>query len=338
MPNALGVLRHLVPAPTLNTVTFRRRGFPVEPNPVTRRVEGVPLAVVQGFQYGADYSDPAHLAQLLDGIDPLYRSLAYEGAIGALVLRDIMAGGRSHRARDFVRGPAAPHSMLAYIGCGLVLARLPRRLWERAIPVFDADPLLPWMRWVAIDGYAFDKAYFNPKRWAFGHQLPRPYPLEGAPEYFQAVFDQGIGRAIWFIFGGNTEPIPDVIQGFPQHRRADLWSGIGATAAYIGGPSRSRLQALAAAAAGYRADMAVGAVSAIKARHHAGYVPETTDLAADVICGGSVAEAVALAEAATPAGPEAATPAGPDAPAPAYIQWRSRIRAEFIGLTAQRWR
>ncbi|MBO0864113.1 MAG: DUF1702 family protein, partial [Mycobacterium sp.] len=292
----LGVLRRMVPAPTMNDITFAQRGFPVKPNPLSRRIERVPRAVLEGFQYGADHTDLEEIARRLDWIDPEYRSLAYEGAIGALILRDLLAGSRSHRAEEFVRGVAAPHAMLAYIGCGLVLARLPRALWSRAIPRFDSDPLLPLLRWSAIDGYGFDKAYFDPKRWVFAHAVPKPYPFDGARDYFLPAFDQGVGRALWFIFGGDIAPIPGVIEGFPVRRRADLWSGIGAAATYVGGPSRADLHKLMTASGGYRADMAIGSVSAIKARHHAGFVPQATHFAAELICGASVQEAVVLAD------------------------------------------
>ncbi|HUO39708.1 MAG TPA: DUF1702 family protein, partial [Mycobacterium sp.] len=247
MPTTLGVLRRVVPAPTMKDITFAQRDFPVQPNSVSRRIEGVPRAVIEGFQYGADHAGTEEIVRRLGWIDPLYRGLAYEGAIGALILRDLLAGGRTQRAEEFVRGPAAPYAPLAYIGCGLVLARVPRSLWSRAVPWLESDPLLPWLRWLAIDGYGFDKAYFNPKRWVFGRALPKPYPFDDAPDYFLSVFHQGVGRALWFIFGGGVAAIPGVIERFPVARRADLWSGVGASSTYIGGPSRTDFHALVTA-------------------------------------------------------------------------------------------
>ena len=322
MPTTLGVLRRILPVPTMNDITFAQRSFPVEANSVSRHIEGVPRAVLEGFQYGADQSSTEEIVRRLEWIDPNYRALAYEGAIGALILRDMLAGGRTQHAEEFVRGPAAPYATLAYIGCGLVLPRLPRSLWSRAIPLFDSDPLLPWLRWSAIDGYGFDKAYFDPKRWVFARAVPKPYPFDSAPEYFLPVFDQGVGRALWFIFGGDVAAIPSVIERFPAGRRGDLWSGIGAASSYIGGPPRNDIRALVIAGDEYRADMAIGSVSAIKARHHAGFVPEATELAAELICGASVQEAVAVAD-------EAVQRQAEDTAVPPYIQWRQRVRAQF---------
>jgi enediyne biosynthesis protein E2 len=322
MPTTLGVLRRVLPVPTMNDITFAQREFPVEPNSVSRRIEGIPRAVMEGFQYGADHAGTEEIVRRLEWIDPIYRGLAYEGAIGALMIRDLLAGGRTHRAEEFVRGPGAPYATLAYIGCGLVLARLPRSLWSRAVPKLDSDPVLPWLRWLAIDGYGFDKAYFNPKRWVFAHALPKPYSFDGAPQHFIPVFDQGVGRALWFIFGGDVASIPGVIERFPAGRRADLWSGIGAASSYIAGPSRADLQVLVTASGTYRADIAIGSVSAIKARHDGEFVPEATELAAELICGASVQEAVAVADEAAARPPE-------DTAVPPYIQWRRRVRAQF---------
>ncbi|HEY5854578.1 MAG TPA: DUF1702 family protein [Aldersonia sp.] len=321
MNTVIGVLRRLPPAPTADDITFARRGFPVAANAVSRRVEEVPRAVVEGFGYGADHVDPAAIARRLDWVDPEWRSLAYEGAVGALIVRDLLRGRKSHRAVEFVRGPGAPHAMMAYVGCGLVLSRLPRTLWRRAVPVFDSDPLLPWLRWLAVDGYGFDKAYFDPARWVFGTAVPRPYPFDGAPEHFGPVFDQGVGRALWFVFGGNAEPLPRTIAAFAPSRRADLWSGIGAAITYVGGPDAADLERLLDAARGYRPELAVGAVSAAKARVYAGHVPETARVGVELLCGTTVEKAAQIADEAAEVPPDP----GP----PPYVQWRRRVAARF---------
>ncbi|MBO0866383.1 MAG: DUF1702 family protein, partial [Mycobacterium sp.] len=69
-------------------------------------------------------------------------------------------------------------------------------------------------------------------------------------------------------------------------------------------------------------DMATGSVSAIKARHHAGFVPQATHFAAELICGASVQEAVVLADEAAQRPPD-------DTDVPAYMQWRRHVRSQF---------
>ncbi|WP_280385594.1 DUF1702 family protein [Nocardia wallacei] len=317
-----------MPSPSMNDMKFAVRGFPVAATAVSRRYEGVSRAVLEGFEYGADIADPDEVAARLEWVDPLYRSLAYEGAVAALALRDLLAFGRTRRAERFVRGHGEPHSMIAYIGFGLVMSRLPRALWQRALPRFDANPLLAHLTWLAVDGYAFDRAFFDPKRWLIDQRRPPRFPWEGFPDYFPRAFDQGLGRAVAFYHAGDYEAIAVSANSFDDDRRADVWSGVGVVAAYLGGQPRARLQTLVRAAGEYAPDLAVGAVMGIKARQHARYVPENTELAADVVCGGSVESIAALAETS------AEPPAEPTG-SPGYELWRTRIRSEFADLAAR---
>jgi len=59
----------------------------------------------------------------------------------------------------------------------------------------------------AVDGFGFDRAYFETRRWVDEQRVPAPYRWEGSPDYFLRAVDQGIGRALWFICGAHA---PDV--------------------------------------------------------------------------------------------------------------------------------
>ncbi|UGT41927.1 DUF1702 family protein [Nocardia yamanashiensis] len=325
MATLLTVARHLVPAPTMNDMKFAARGFPAAANEVSRRFEGVSRAVLEGFEYGADIDDPDEVARRLEWVDPRYRSLAYEGAIAAMTLRDLLALGRTDRAEEFTRTHGEPHSLMAYVGYGLVMSRLPRPLWRRAMPRFDSNPLVARLGWLAVDGYGFDRAFFDPRRWIVEHRRPPRYPWAGAPDYFPRAFDQGVGRALSFYYGGDCAAVADAVEAFEPDRRGDLWSGIGAAATYIGGQPAAELEALLARAGAHAPDLAIGAVMAVKARHYAGWVPESAELGAELFCRSDVAEISAFAEAAAEA------PAEPGA-VPDYEQWRLRIRARFADL------
>lgn len=322
MVTALTVARHLVPAPTMNDMKFANRGFPVSANDVSRRFEGVSRAVMEGFEYGADVAKQDEVVRRLDWIDPFYQSLAYEGAVAALILRDLLVFGSTSRAKAFVDGPAEPHSLMAYVGYGLVMSRLPRSMWRRALPRFDSNALVSQLSWLAVDGYGFDRAFFDPGRWIDGGRRAPEIDWEGHPSYFPRAFDQGIGRALMFVHGGDSAAAGAAVQRFAPDRRGDLWSGIGAALGYLGGQPRAALLDAMSDAAAHAPEVAVGAVMAIKARHYAGYVPESTELAAEVICGSSVAEISALAD-------EAAQDPPGGGPAPDYEVWRQRVRAEF---------
>ena len=206
------------------------------------------------------------------------------------------ATGRGHRTRDLLRGPGAPHIFLAYIGMGFAMARLPRPLWKKVVPDLTGDPYYPTMSWLAVDGYGFDRAYFDTRRWVDAQYMPKPYPWEQAPDYFRRAVDQGIGRALWFICGGRAPDAAAAVERFASHRQADLWSGIGLAATFAGGSDADGLAALRRAAGTHGSELAVGCVFAVKARAYSGLVPEHTRAACLALTDASVDKAVAVAD------------------------------------------
>ena len=225
MPTALGSVRRFVMTPKLIDVTFAKRGFPAVASAATRRLEAIPQAVICGFEWGIDARDQWEVERRLDLVDREQRGFAYEGATMAFTILD--ATGRGHRTRDLLRGPGRPHIFLAYIGMGFAMARLPRPVWKKVLPDLSGDPYYPVMSWLAVDGYGFDRAYFDTRRWVDAQRVPKAYPWAGSPGYFPRAVDQGIGRALWFICGGSAPEVAAAAGRFASHRQADLWSGIG---------------------------------------------------------------------------------------------------------------
>ncbi|PTA47745.1 DUF1702 family protein [Micromonospora sp. RP3T] len=318
MPTVLGSVRRLVLSPQLIDVTFAKRGFPSRPTPAARRLEAVPQAVICGFEWGIDARDQWEVERRLDLVDAEMRGFAYEGATMAATVLDAMGGG--HRTRDLLLGPGRRHIFLAYIGIGFAMARLPRPLWRKVVPDLSGDPYHPTMSWLAVDGYGFDRAYFQTRRWVDEQKIPAAYGWDGAPDYFLRAIDQGIGRALWFIGGGHAPDVAAAVGRFAEHRRPDLWSGVGLAATFAGGSDADALGTLRRAAGDDRGQLALGTVFAVKARSYAGLVPDFTAAACQALTGLSVDKAVALADdtAVTSASAE-----------PAYELWRRRIRSHF---------
>ncbi|MEV8632071.1 DUF1702 family protein [Streptosporangium sp. NPDC051023] len=323
MPTIFGSLRSLLLAPSLAEVTFARRGFPVTPSEATRHLEAIPQSVVCGFEWGINAHDQWEVERRLEMVDAELRGFAYEGATMAFTVLDAMSGGRGHRARDLLLGPGRPHIFLTYIGVGFAMARLPRPLWRKAVPDLAGSPY-PAMSWLAVDGYGFDRAYFDTGRWVDEQRVPSPYPWEGSPDYFLRAADQGVGRALWFIHGAQVADVAAAVGRFAGHRQADLWSGVGLAAAFAGGCGPEALATLRRHAAEHRAELAQGAVFATKARDYAGFVPSHTQVAARILAGLSVEAAVALADGA-------AVDRGSDG-LPAYELWRQGVRARLLFL------
>jgi hypothetical protein len=312
----IGSLRRHALAPSLHEVSFGARGFSVESEAAVAQLEAIPQSVVVGFEWGMDTNQQWELVRRLDMIDPELRGFAYEGAVMALTIRDVTSG---HRTRDLLAGPGEPHLFLAYIGIGFALARLPRSLWQRAVPVLPTSRYHPTMSWLAIDGYGFDRAYFDTRRWVDEQWIPPTYPWQGYPDYFLRAVDQGIGRALWFIHTADVPAVAAAVDNFAAARRADLWSGVGLAAAFAGGAGEEALHELCDSATTHDVELAVGAVFAAKARSYAGWVPGHTARAVAVLTGRSIDEAVAIAD-------NTEVPPTGDA-GPQYEVWRERIRA-----------
>jgi hypothetical protein len=178
------------------------------------------------------------------------------------------------------------------------------------------------MSWLAVDGYGFDRAYFDTPRWVDAQRVPKPYSWDGSPDYFLRAVDQGIGRALWFICGGHAPSVATAAGRFASHRQADLWSGIGLAATFAGGCDAAGLASLRSAAGEHGPQLALGAVFAVKARAYAGLVPEHTRIACSALTETSVDKAVAIAD-------DTAVASASHGTQPPYEIWRQRIRAHF---------
>lgn len=322
MSTFLHALRRHMLAPSLSEVTFAERGFPGAAAPAVDRLEAIPQAVICGFEWGMEAGSLWEIERRLDLVEGEQRGFAYEGAAMAFTIRDAMKGGRTSRARELLLGPGQPHIFLTYIGIGFAMARLPRVLWKKIVPDLSGSPHFPTMSWLAVDGYGFDKAYFDTHKWVVEQGRPQPYPWDGHPRYFLRAFDQGVGRALWFIHGGDPQAVTDAVRAFVPDRQADLWSGVGLAATFAGGCTNTGLGQLWGAAGQHQADLAVGVVFAVKARTYAGFVPPHTRLAASVLAQQTVEQAVRIADSTE------VDPTAGDA-IPAYELWRRKIRAEF---------
>ena len=321
MASVLGSFRRFVLSPSLAEVSFAGRGFTVTPTDATRALEAIPQAVVCGFEWGVELKDLGDLQQRLDLVAPELRGFAYEGATMALTVRDAMAAGRGRRTRALLAGPGRPHTFLTYIGIGFAMARLPRPLWRGVLPDLTGTPYYPTMSWLAVDGYGFDKAYFDTDVVVAGQRRPDPYPWRGRADYFPHAVDQGIGRALWFMHGGRPAAVSAALRAFAPERHADLWSGAGLAATFAGGCDEAGLRSLGEDAGEHWEHLAQGAVFAAKARHFSGFVTEQTAVALHALTGLTVPAAAALADDVSVT--------AVDGDEPDYESWRRQVRAHL---------
>ena len=320
IPGGLAWLRDRLLGISPEEASFARRGF-VAANPSRQlRLELLGRTFVEGYLTAVRLADPDAIAPRLAAVAEERRGFAFEGAAMGFALLDLLAPWRSRRFARFLTGAAGPHVYMAYVGAGWALARTsPYLAWR-------LGPLDPLLRWLMFDGYGFHAGYFHP-----GDAIDRqrqPVVLRG---YARNVFDQGLGRALWFANGADIRAVAVAASGFPEPRRADLWSGIGLAATYAGGVDAGDLSALAATSGPYLTHLGQGAAFAAKARERAGNPAPHTERACQVFCCLAAAAAAELTDQALPS-------AGPGDRGEAYEAWRGEIRrriaANFAEATA----
>lgn len=225
-------------------------------------------------------------------------------------------GNLGSRLQSFLVGPGAVHIYMVHVGAGWAFARLP---WRIRWPPQWLDPLLGWL---AVDGYGFHQGYFAWPRYI--RKQIRPANLSG---YAGRVFDQGLGRSLWFVEGATVPQIVHTIAEFAPGRHADLWSGVGLACAYAGGVDEEQIINLRSAAGPFLSCLAQGAAFAAKARQRAANPAPHTDLTCQLFCGIAADTAASITDHALTNLPE-------DGREPAYEVWRQRIQSELQrGLT-----
>jgi len=305
-------IRHRLFGIAPDETTIAKRGFTVTDPQVQSRIELIGWAFTQGYHAAIEEVHAEAVAAKLNRLDPELSGFAYEGAGMGLALLDTITPWPTAYLYNFLHGPGKPHAYMIQIGVGWALARLHRPVegWLKRL-----DPVVNWL---LLDGYGFHETYFGwPK--VLGEQAV-PKQLIG---YARRGFDQGVGRALWFVKGANVDRITATIGALPAPRHNDIWSGVGLASAYAGGVSCGVLENLMdAAGAECFAPLAQGVVFAAKTRLRAGNPTPHTELATQVICGLSLREAASLFDST-----------GQGLPAtgetPAFEEWRQRIQQHF---------
>jgi hypothetical protein len=300
----MGSIRKRLTAPPTSDIRFTTRGFDTDDAPAQEHLEFSAFQLLLGFELAVEQGGRGHddLVIRLESVQREYRGFAYEGAVMGLALRDAMSPARGHRITesfmagpDFDSAPGSKHVFMGYLGVGFTLAHLPKPLWRRALPDYARLADYPAMRWMVMDGYGFHLAYFDHRKYVDGQHVGRNFPGWDPDPYVNRAIDQGIGRAMWFVYGANVKRYIAAINRFPESRQADLFSGAGVAASYAGGVSTEDLETLLKAAGRFRPDLAQGSVFALRARVVSDTLTPHSELAAQVLCGLTAQEADDLA-------------------------------------------
>ncbi|GHO48020.1 DUF1702 family protein [Ktedonospora formicarum] len=276
----------------------------------------VMAVVMKGFRLTLEDDRFDVLVAQMNEVDANWRGFAYEGIGLGFTVFDYFMPWRT-RLQEFVRGPGAPYIIPIYIGAGLAIGRMGGRRIERFMARLDH----PAFRWMVVDGYGFYKGFFARQRYLEKQEIP-----SHLSPYARRVFDQGMGRSIWFATGESVEQVIDVIAAFPESRQADLWSGAAFACAYAGSPmEREALGRLLAAAGSYRPQLALAGALAAKRRYGFGHITPHTELACRVFCERSGETVAHIANEALENLPSGDT---------AHEIWRERIEQHFLDAVA----
>ena len=288
--------------------SFAKRGFLAGEEKARLRLEQIGFTFLSGYHAALEETGFVSLARRLTNVEEELRGFAFEGAAMGLGLLDCFTPWRRDRWSTFTERLAEPHIYMMHVGLGWALARL-----RRSVPshLTRLDPLL---RWLVVDGYGFHEGYFSWPRYV--EQRAVPTQLNG---YEQRVFDQGLGRSIWFVKGASVAAVGNSINAFPSARRADLWSGAGLACAYAGGCTRAAIESLRNAADEHLPALAQGVAFAAKTRQRAANLSSHTETVCRVICGRSAEEVAAITD-------DALQDLHEEGGLPAYEVWRRRIQ------------
>jgi hypothetical protein len=173
--------------------------------PARARTERAVRAFARGVACAREHTEIESLASAL-AREP---ELAWEG-VGLVTALD----GRFEQLLSAQRERAA----WLYIGLGFADALLGRG------PVVPNDAC----ERLRLDGHGFWSGLRHGARLAEARHRPE---LESAAE----MFDQGVGRSLYFVHGGTADGIARAIAARGQPRAAALWLGVGIAAQVTGG-------------------------------------------------------------------------------------------------------
>ena len=296
--------------------TFARRGFLTGEEKARHRLEHIGITFLTGYHAALEETGFVALARRLAAVDAESRGFAFEGAAMGLGLLDCFTPWRKDRWRTFTEHIGEPHIYMMHVGLGWALARLRRSFTSH---LAQLDPVLGWL---VVDGYGFHEGYFS-----WPHYVERQETPARLTGYERRVFDQGLGRSMWFVKGADVAAVASAIDACPSARHHDLWSGVGLACTYAGGCGRAALQSLRAAANEHLSAVAQGVAFAAKTRQRAANLNSYTETVCRVMCERSAEEAAAITDAALE------NLRGDDS-VPAYEIWRRRIQ-EKLALGGQ---
>jgi len=209
--------------------------------------------VVSTFQKGRALSEQElgldELIMELNKFELRYRSVAFEGASMGVALANSIDTWKVYAQKT------TKHATQVHIGLGWAIAQdQPPKSPKGGLTLSDTlSQIEPEMQVKVLDGFGYWNGLFQRRATIRTQRIPENI----TPEY-QAGFDQGVGRAIWYATKGDVAKVQNIINHFSEDRRPNLWQGIGVASTYVGGCSDELISELKSAAGEFKSNLEKG--------------------------------------------------------------------------------
>lgn len=209
-----------------------------------KRVE-LPIAYfMEGYQLSHEF-EPEQFASKMSTEPLMKKKVNYEGAYAGYAAKDLTNNGKLDQSLKLL--PLFPESEPSlYMSIGMALSLL-----DSPIDLTAEEIENNW-GWLAMDGYGFGESYF---RWTQNQKRTAP---DGLSATGLQAYDEGKGRAIWFITKTDPKLISESCEAYSESRRASLWTGVGLMAGAWGSNNKKDIQNLIKASKNYLPNLQLG--------------------------------------------------------------------------------
>lgn len=233
---------------------------------VSLKIEKIKSVFQETQSYFSEHNNIQDLIGYLDNQEPTYRSIAYESASMAIAMNDFENDTELNTWRYFAEVQALPHQAQVYIGLGWAIAKL-------NIPFLSGVEKIDKRFYHRIaDGCGYYDGSFRQRQTVLSQQIPHNLPVTALH-----VYDQGIGRSLWYSNNADINKIRSKIDSFQNNRQTDLWRGVGIAIAYVGGCDDNTLKILLKDTVSNSLDLISGAAIAYMSRKQANSLTNDTD-------------------------------------------------------------
>lgn len=285
MKEKLKIIRKSVFALPLKEANFSIRKFAIGEEGQDR-LELVAKVVVAGYNSALETGYNADLLIHQRMVSKELQGFFTEGIGMGLYTLDLFSPSRSNSFWRFVESDGANHKYMSYIGAGIACGVFNHRPIEKfRLKASPTSGLL------VLNGIGFYYAYFKPQKGIEKQFIPKDLIFDN---FYIECYDNGMGRAFWFVNGGNPELIAEMISKFSPERQGSIWAGVGLAATYAGGVDKYKIEKLVTLAGKYAPRLGEGSVLATHTRDVAGNKHES-DLTERLLTGKSAEECQAFA-------------------------------------------